>query len=241
MVSLTRFKCSFTPKWQMSVLALVSIGLFTALGIWQIKRAHQKQVMLDHARFSLTQQTILWQPAMKWPSQYQFIDVQGRFLPDVFLLDNQHHQHQFGYDVLSPLQLSNGNVLLVDRGWLAGDITRRTLPEVDFIPNWLTLSGQVYYPSINPWILGPSSEKKSPHLVIVERIDVKLISQFLHKSVYPFIIRLKPDSQSPYVREWATVSMPPERHFAYAIQWFAMALVIFFLWIILNLKKNDEK
>ncbi|WP_019216188.1 SURF1 family cytochrome oxidase biogenesis protein [Legionella tunisiensis] len=62
----------------------------------------------------------------------------------------------------------------------------------------------------------------------------------MHKSVYPFIIRLDKSEADSYVREWAVVAMPPERHYAYALQWFAIAFVILILFIALNLKKTNE-
>lgn len=75
-------------------------------------------------------------------------------------------------------------------------------------------------------------------MAVVELLDVHLISQFLHKSVYPFIIRLNNHADNGYLREWPVVAMAPERHYGYALQWFAIALVILILFIALNLKKK---
>ncbi|WP_274544559.1 SURF1 family cytochrome oxidase biogenesis protein [Legionella oakridgensis] len=74
--------------------------------------------------------------------------------------------------------------------------------------------------------------------MVIEWIDTKIISQFLHKSVYPFIIRLDKKEANGFIRAWDIVSMPPQRHYAYAFQWFAIALVIFVLFISLNSKKR---
>jgi surfeit locus 1 family protein len=43
------------------------------------------------------------------------------------------------------------------------------------------------------------------------------------------------------VREWKTVAMPPQRHLAYALQWFVMALVVLIIFVALNLKKKNEE
>jgi surfeit locus 1 family protein len=238
--SLTGFNLRFTPRWQMSLLAVFAILLFTRLGYWQLQRAAEKKLMLSAHHEFASQDPISWQPDRKLPAQYQPIVVKGHFLPKVLLLDNQHYQHQFGYHVISPLMLVNGHVILVDRGWLAGDVTRRELPEVDVPSGFIDVMGQVYYPSDKNWSLGQLIEKEQLNLAVIELIDTQLVSQFLHKSVYPFIIRLGKYEAGGYVREWAIVSMPPERHDAYALQWFAMALVILILYISLNLKKKHE-
>ena len=238
MVSVTRFNYRFTPNWRMTMLALLVFSLLVSLGYWQLARAKEKKQMLAaHAGLALRAPTP-WKQGMVLPEQYQRLKVSGSYLGEVFLLDNQHYQHQFGYHLLSPLQLDSGKVVLVDRGWIAGDVTRRSLPELWLTQGAINLAGDAYYPSEKSWVLGQVLEKKSETLAVVERIDTKLIGQFLHKSVYPFIIRLDKQEAGGYVREWTVVAMPPERHYAYALQWFAMALVILILFIALNLKKN---
>lgn len=238
MLSLTRFYVRFTLCWRMALFALLMMGLFTRLGFWQLQRADEKKQMLStHQRFA-KQPPIVWSSNKRSPIQYQPMKVSGQFLSRILLLDNQHYQHRFGYHVISPLQLENGRVILVDRGWSVGDITRQKLPMVDTPNGTLLVRGSAYYPPINPWNVGPLIEKEQGDLVVIERMDTKLISQFLHKSIYPFIIRLGALESAGYVRDWAIVAMPPERHYAYALQWFAMALVVFIIFIALTFKKK---
>ncbi len=235
-MSLTCFNRRFTPNWKMILLACLAILLFVRLGFWQLHRANEKKQMLTaQAKFAQIM-PVTWGPDRKLPEQYQRISVTGKFLSENILLDNQHHQHQFGYDVLTPLLLPSGNVVLIDRGWVAGDITRQKFPVPKIPDESLSLVGDVYYPSTKSWVLGPALEQKQ-HVTLVERIDTQMISQFLHKPVYPFIIRLDKEETHGYIRDWAIVAMPPERHYAYALQWFAMAVVSLILFIALNLKK----
>lgn len=240
MASLTFFNRHFTPSWRMAILALLAILFFTRLGFWQLERATEKKEMLATQTRLAKEKPLVWQSDMTLPRQYQRISIEGNYLPEIILLDNQHHQHQFGYHVLSPLILKSDKVVLIDRGWVAADITRQNLPECYVPNNSMHLSGGVYYPSEKNWVLGQAFEKKQQNVILVEQIDTKLIGQFLHKSIYPFIIRLDKEEAYGYVREWAVVAMPPERHYAYALQWFAMASVILILFIVLNLKKTYE-
>ena len=187
----------------------------------------------------LTQhEPILWEPHNKLPQQYQQIRVRGHFLAKTLLLDNQHYHHQFGFHAISPLIVENGQIILIDRGWLTGDVTRQTLPAVKTPIGPITLQGSAYYPSTKNWRLGQLLEKEQANLVVIELVDTKLIGQILHKSVYPFIIRLDKHETHGFVREWPIVAMPPQRHYAYALQWFVMAFVIFIIFIALNSKKK---
>lgn len=224
----------------MLILAAFFFFLFICLGFWQIHRADEKTEMIVAQQVLAKQEPIIWKPGQKLPEQYQRISLEGTFLPELFLLDNQHYQHQFGYDVVSPLLLADDSIVMVDRGWVSGDITRRTFPNVQTPHGRVKLLGAVYFPSKKQWVLGPSFEEKENKVTILELIDEEILKQLLQKKVYPFIIRLDKNEPFGFVREWEIVSMPPQRHFAYAIQWFAMALVILIIFVILNLKKNEK-
>ena len=56
--------------------------------------------------------------------------------------------------------------------------------------------------------------------------------------IMQFIIRMNPEANNGFIREWSVVSMPPERHVAYAVQWFALALLVVILFVVLSMKKK---
>jgi len=238
MLSLPCLKTYFRANWRFAVLALLFCLFFSRLGFWQLMRADEKKEMLaTQERFAMDA-PVDWQSGDALPKQYQPIQVQGNFLPVTLLLDNQHHQHQLGYDVLSPLVLANGKIVLIDRGWIPSESDRTTLPSVTALNAKRAVSGSVYYPSQKSWLLGSVFDKKQGNIAVIELIDARILSQFLHKSVYPFIIRMNPAAEDGFVREWAVVSMPPERHLAYAVQWFALALLVVILFVVLTMKKK---
>jgi len=238
MPSLTCFNVRFTPNWLMITLATVFILLFVRMGFWQIQRFDEKTRMVAAEEALAKQEPMNWTAGQKLPLQYQRINLEGHYLSSVFLYDNQHYQHQFGYNVLSPLIFEDGSIVMVDRGWILGDNTRRSFPDIQTPKGLVKLQGNAYFPSKNQWILGPGLEEKENKIVILELLDTKMISHILQKKVYPFIIRLEKHDTYGFVREWAIVSMPPQRHLAYAMQWFAMALVILIIFVALNLKKK---
>lgn len=241
MPSVPFFKYRFTPSWLMLLLASLFFLLFLRLGFWQIQRADEKEKMIAAQTVQEQLAPRQWSKSEKLPVQYERIKLAGTYLDAILLFDNQHHQHQFGYDVLSPLELEDGSVVLIDRGWVPGDITRRVFPTAKIPTGLVQLQGVAYFPSKNQWVLGPAFEKKKNKTIIIERLDEHLVSQLLQKAVYPFIIRLDKEDTHGFVREWETVSMPPQRHLAYALQWFAMAFVILIIFVALNLKKKNEK
>jgi surfeit locus 1 family protein len=203
-----------------------------ALGCWQIHRGKEKaRILMTYAKQKNLAATP-WNPAMKAPRPYQKVQVQGHLMPLHFLLDNQHYQHQFGYSVLSPLLLADQEILLVDRGFVPGD--RQHLPLLDIQEGTKSLQGYAYYPSQHAWVLGPEIEKQSSTLTILERIHFSSLALLFPASLKPFVLRLAKEEPEGFLREWQVVSMPAERHYAYALQWFLMALVLVIGWIVLD-------
>lgn len=239
MFSVTVFRCSFTSSWKMLCLAVVGILLCVNLGIWQLHRAAEKRTWLALYQTQIHKPAILLEQN-RAIQQYQQVLAQGKsFLPIVLLLDNQHHAHQFGYDVLRPLVLADGKVVLINHGWVPGDVSRQSLPEITFLPEQLQYSGQAYYPSKHPLILGKGIEIKTQHIAVIEALNIAMISQFLHKSMYPFIIRQSIEQSSNFVRDWPIIAGSPVRHIGYAVQWFLFALIIAIIYIILHISRLD--
>ena len=238
MFSVPGFLLRFTFSWCMTLLMIIAVSILVYLGTWQVSRAHEKERMLNSFEQSNNLTPVEWQGNIQNPPADQLIKTQGKYLDTILLLDNQHYRHQFGYDVLSPLLLDNGSIVLVDRGWVVGDSLREKFPEISVPNSKIKLIGHVYYPSSKVWVLGPEIENKNNQLAIIEDINTKNLSLFLHKSVYPFIIRLDARDPWSYVRDWQVVAMSPARHYGYAVQWFAMALVVFIIYVALNVKKK---
>jgi len=238
--SISRFRYRFTPHWAICVLTFVTIALFIALGLWQLHRAEEKRLILARQATFEHQAPRIWRGEHGSPHAFERVQIQGKFMPQVLFLDNQLHAHHVGYHVLSPLDIGTDRVILIDRGWVPAGEKRNELPEIRTPKEQLTLLGSAYYALGKPWVLGPGIEIKHESCAVIESLDLKLASQFLHKSVYPFIIRLDDKSPAGYVRSWAVVSMPPVRHLGYAFQWFAFALVIFIIFIALNIRKHEK-
>jgi surfeit locus 1 family protein len=225
----------------MILLSVLSLFLFVKLGLWQLTRAGEKELMQRQFQQLQLQRAISIGDGIK-PRQYQGVKAQGKFLNDKqFLLDNQHVNHQFGYHVLTPLLLGSGDVVIVDRGFLKGNIDRTILPPIEHVKAFLKLRGHSYYPSKKTFHLGPIVDNGNKWPKVVESIDLTLFSQLLHKPVLPFIIRLNDEQKYGFVRKWQIIAMSPTRHRAYAFQWFSFAAIVFILFIVLNVERVSEK
>jgi surfeit locus 1 family protein len=53
------------------------------------------------------------------------------------------------------------------------------------------------------------------------------------------VLRLLPNDSTDLVREWKVMSMQPEKHLAYAIQWFGLAVAGLTIFLI-SLRKRSS-
>jgi surfeit locus 1 family protein len=60
----------------------------------------------------------------------------------------------------------------------------------------------------------------------------------LARPVLEPIVLLEPDEPDGYVRKWRVTEMSPERHVAYALQWFAFAATLVIICALLLFRRR---
>lgn len=207
------------------VWGIIAMSLLISLGHWQLRRAAEKRTLLHQYAQQRQRQPTVFHAGMH-PMQYQRMRLRGHYESPHVLLDNQFHQHQWGYQVLTPFRLQDGfTVVLVNRGWIKGEGPGAPLPALAMPKGEQVLTGSVYYPLYNRWIHQPALIASADPMVI-EQFLPAMFPQILHQTVEPFMMRLDSNMPNGWVREWQVVTMSPARHVAYAIQWYALALVL---------------
>ena len=78
---------------------------------------------------------------------------------------------------------------------------------------------------------------------VLQQTDLKVIQQHYDQEVLPFVVLLNSQETSAFVRDWQAVVMAPEKHLAYAVQWFLLgfaALAVFVIAQRIKLKRNNK-
>lgn len=218
-----------------------------ALGFWQLSRAEEKiewQVAADTA--SQLDPIPIAEAPLPLTSERRYIRVEltGRFESEQqFLWDNRIHKGLAGYEVVTPFRLVNGQLVLVNRGWVRADQRREVLPDVDFASTEVeTMSGVLTQPSIG-FSSGPAVDpaaqrwpKRMQHFAFAE-LNAALGEPVLAGVVQNLSSSAR-NSVPMYNDVWQPVSTGPERHYGYAFQWFAMFAALTLLFFYLNLERN---
>ena len=126
------------------LLALATIAAFSSLGFWQLRRALEKQSMLDDAALVVNARHAVPLAAAADPAdldRYDWTSGAGEFADSPpLLLDNQQRDGQVGVRAYRIFVPDQGQPLLVELGWLplSGE---RTMPPVPRPEGRIALQG----------------------------------------------------------------------------------------------------
>jgi surfeit locus 1 family protein len=237
--SLTNFVKTFIYPFIEYLILVVFVLALIELGQWQLFRAKQKQDILKHYQMMQNQSIINWSAKEKAPHAYQRVRIKGQALKKIFYLDNQFYQHQIGFNGLVAVETDDGATIMVDLGWIPAGVERHDLPFVD-VPNQQEWIGTVYYPPTNCLQLGQTVDFQQAQMSVIESICFVDLEKILDRHLQLWVLRLNPSSDSQMIRKWPLVNVMPERHRAYALQWFVMAFVvgIILLWRVFKYAKK---
>lgn len=220
------------------LLAALSAALLTArLGVWQLDRAAQKEAL----RASILQRGAL--PPLEaaqlardaeeaGPQIHRHIAVSGRWLHRfTVFLDNRQMGGRPGFFVVTPLQLPEGDCVLVQRGWVPRDPQDRTrLPTLPSTEGVVRVLGRIAPPPSR--LFEFAAEEAGP---IRQNLDPGAYSREIGIAVRPLsLLQLEPEnaaSPDGLLRDWPLPAQDIQKHHGYAFQWFAMSLLIAGLYV----------
>jgi surfeit locus 1 family protein len=230
----------FSPRLFTTLLTLALMVLLVSLGRWQLRRADEKRALFDSfaAGTDVTRQidgstTLL--------PRYQHIEASGRYdEARQVLIDNMVNGEQAGYFVITPFALAGGGWVLVNRGWVPLGASRAERPAIPVAADARRIRGRAdHMPS--PGIqMGTPAALAPPYPVVAAFPTRADIARLLGESSWTRaadLILLDPGEPDGYVRNWTAPGFPPIRHIAYAVQWFALALTLFIIYIVTNQRR----
>ena len=228
------------------MLAVLLAGAFASLGLWQSRRAVEKQSLLAEVDAVLAHRTPASLAAAADPTHARAVEWaagEGTFdARGPLWLDNQQRDGRVGvraYRIFVPHQ---GAAMLVDLGWLPlpGD---RALPAIERPQGVVTLRGLLAPPPSPGLALGPALSRQGDGWLMA-RVDMAEIGRQTGLSVplAPRVLRLDPDLPMGYARDLTLLSntLPPEKHRGYAVQWFALALTVLATALILTFRRKTR-
>jgi surfeit locus 1 family protein len=241
----------FSPKLIPTLATIVLVPFLASLGLWQLDRADQKREIdngviqaqameaLDLNTFIIGKSEI--NEAIFSKDFYRSATLSGHYDSDhQYLLDNRTYKGKAGFHVLTPFLLDKTNQsILINRGWITYQGTRDNIPDISITKNTINIKG-VLKKQGRAIVLNSISDRDSNEISyprLIQSIQLSKLAKELNVTLLPIIIELDKTDETGFIREWQPYYGSIDKHNAYALQWFAFAGILLFLFIKLNTKR----
>ena len=220
------YKFLLRPKWialHLLIVALVTIMLM--LANWQLDR-HQQRVAFNKILIERVDaptqplEQVLGEFPVASDAEWRSVVVTGEYLQDHDIqIVNVSQGGRAGFDPITPLQLSDGRLILINRGFIPLGGTVQQAPTGS-----VTLHGRLRASSAKR--LGAISDASSGVLTEVQRIDLERLQQQMPST----LVNVYMEMQSSLPADDATLSRIAEPtfsngpHLGYVGQWVLFSL-----------------
>lgn len=212
--------------WRALLLVLAFTTVCIMLGRWQYSRHAAKVARNSHITATYEQAPVplteLLATASAQPSpavEWRRVKVTGTYeTGHTVLIRNRPLESVFGYEVVVPLRLPDGALLLVDRGWIPNGPTGQRPASVPAAP-----SGPVEVVArLRPSETAPDRQPPPGQAL---RLDVHRIAAGLDGPAYQAYAILAEETPRPSTapRPLPKPDLDLGNHFAYAVQWWIFA------------------
>jgi surfeit locus 1 family protein len=208
--------------------AVLGVALTASLGLWQLDRAAQK-IERQRALDAQALQPALGGVQLAGAADASALDqrrahLQGHWIGAATVyLDNRPMNGRAGFYVLTPLQLADGNgVILVQRGWAPRDLLDRAkLPPIDTPAGPQTVDGRITPAPHRMVALG--EDASGP---IRQNLDLQAFAREQRLALLPMVLVQTGAAAGGLLRDWPAPQTGADKHYGYAAQWFALAALI---------------
>lgn len=225
------------------LLVLAVVAVLVTLGQWQVQRLEERRDQNERLEQRLAAPPVDVTELASRPSlddaalEYRRVTVTGTYLPEEeLLLEGRQLRGQSGRDSFLPLQLEDGTLVLVRRGWVPRELGPPPLEDAAPPAGEVTVEGYLERSVPEPGF-GPRNPTEG-ELAVIQVPDVDRIAEQLPGPTFPMIVRLTAQDPPPVASDAvaargldALPAIHPQEpfdegsHLSYAIQWHTFALL----------------
>ena len=220
-----RLRPLFWPTAIMLPIILFSLGL----GVWQMERRAWKRDILDRLAANQAAPPMPFDELVKGDPlrrEYGRVRLSGRFLHDKeFYLAARSLKDKVGMQVVTPLSLDDGRVVLFDRGWIPSEKKDPARRAEGQLPGRVELTGIVRRSQVKRQFAPDNDPAKNFWF----HVDVPLMRQMAGGKADPALDTFFLDADATPNPGGVPVGGQtrldiPNDHLQYAITWFLIAL-----------------
>jgi len=208
------------------LVTLLSVAVLIGLSAWQLQRLSWKEKLIADYEAAQQVEPIAFAtlPEAELNAQeYRRVTVSGEFLHAKELhLGGRRYYGKTGYQLLTPLQLENGEILLVNRGWVPTEFKEQSTRPTSLPEGIVTLTGMVRTPKPAGWLTPDNHPEKNFWFTA----DIPAMATHTGLELLPVTVEIvdaaNPRDHFPAPSDGNIVMR--NDHLGYALTWFSLAI-----------------
>ena len=224
------YRFLITPKWiAFHLLVVIVVVAMINLAFWQLRRLDERRdfntrvstnEMQPPASFDDLRADLVNPSAIEWRP----VEVTGTFVPDhEFLVVNRSQNGDVGRNVVDALQLDDGSLVLVNRGFVPDQDAVPSVPEgATEVKGHLRVSERR--------AAGQAADESTGVLTEIRRIDIDVLSKQFDATVLP--VYIEQVNTVPPLQPIVRPILDEGPHLSYTIQWFVFSACVIVGWVL---------
>ncbi len=214
-----------------TVFALISLAILISLGTWQLQRHSWKKGVLDQISKGIQAKAVSysdWQESLSGTGIRQFDKVRfsGSFKHEDTVFAHAIRGGRLGFQVFTPLQLSSGQLVFVNRGFIFKKHSETM--DLSGITTLTDIEGFIRLPEVKSYFTPePNLKTRVWYSVDINSMKEAIKSSNVEAGYYIELFSLEEAKKWPIVRNPKDyLTSIPNRHFEYALTWYGLALAL---------------
>ena len=239
----------FRPTLWATVCTVAALAILIALGTWQVQRLFWKEGQIALRQERAAAPAVPLPQSFPDPAEMEFtrVRLEGRFLhADEFYIGARTENGRVGYHIVTPFALTDGRVILVDRGWVPEnrrDPATRTEGQLD---GQLTIEGLL---RTGGWKgLDFARPPNKPEERFYFWLDLPVMAQTLVEGGVregPVITEVYADAVASDVPGGLPIGGQTRinltnDHLQYAITWYSFAVILAVIYFLFHYRREDD-
>jgi len=230
----SKYRFLLSPKWiAFHLLVIVVVVAMVNLAFWQLRRLHERREFNSEVRANSTQPVVPLDDLRTdidrhSPVEWRRVDATGTYVPGhQFLVVNRSQEGEPGQNVVDALQLDDGSLVLVNRGFVAQENPVPATPE-----GTVRVVGRLRNSEHRR--TGQPADIGTDQLTEIRRVDIDVLRQQFDASVLPMYIEQldSTPADASSLEPIVAPALDEGPHLSYTIQWFIFSVCVIVGWVL---------
>ena len=237
---MTTEKARFRPTLWATVFAVPTLLILLGLGTWQLERLQWKEALIAERQsgFAAAPTPLPAGDAAAQALLWRRVSVTGTFRHDQELyLAARSMRGNVGYHVLTPFDRTDGQTVLINRGWVSNEKKDPAARAEGQLPGTVTVEAIATPGGRRNWLTPENNAAKNVWLWT----DIPAMAQHLGRPLQPVVAEaVAAPNPGGFPIGGQTRIVLPNDHLQYALTWYMIAAGLIAIYVVYHRRKPER-